>query len=109
MQEKPIVDFGTLNMKTKNTATHKSTHICKPLETTHMAKLAKECAFQLPFNEFHFFSSPSLKKLKHPIHNPITDCKFDNVTYTITNHLTRHCEEGHLLTAVLQKWRCSAS
>ncbi|HMW38040.1 MAG: hypothetical protein K1X68_09415 [Saprospiraceae bacterium] len=37
-------------------ATHKSTHICKPHKPMHKAKLAKECAFQLP-NKNYF---PSL-------------------------------------------------
>jgi hypothetical protein len=93
--------------------THRCKHICKPLQTNPQTKVCKRASTS-PTREKLFFkiSFPS-KIFKTATAQPTNKDQNNNLTMTAKPlsdlTFTTRQTERQLVTAVLQKWRCSAS
>lgn len=96
-----------------NMSKHRCKHICKPLQAKPQTKVCKRASTSPTIEKLFFkFSFPS-KIFKTATAQPTHNDQNTNLTMTAKPLLyltsTTRQTERQLVTAVLQKWRCSAS
>lgn len=99
----------TRRMKMKSLSENRCKHICKPLQANPQTKVCKRASTSPNREKISFPSKIFKTAIAQPTH------KDQNTNLTMTAKplsdltFTTRQTERQLVTAVLQKWRCSAS